>query len=102
MQRKRTRGELAPSHGFAERWLSAETVRVTPRALLRVIGSPPHSGEEVALVEAVGRQSVTRIMAFRYPLGASECVRGRLPLLKALRDELGPRFLAAAVQHLEV
>jgi len=26
--------------------------------LLRVIGSPPHSGEEVALVEAVGRQSV--------------------------------------------
>jgi hypothetical protein len=41
-------------------------------------------------------------MAFRYPLGASECVRGRLPLLKALRNELGPRFLVPAVQQLEV
>jgi hypothetical protein len=32
----------------------------------------------------------------------SECVRGRLPVLEALRDELGPLFLAPAVQHLEV
>jgi len=34
------------------------TDRPFAAALLRVIGSPPHSGEEVALVEAVGRQSV--------------------------------------------
>ena len=32
----------------------------------------------------------------------SECVRGRLPLPEALRDELGPLLLAPAVQHLEV
>ena len=32
----------------------------------------------------------------------SKCVRGRLPLAEALRDELGPLFLAPAVQHLEV
>ena len=32
----------------------------------------------------------------------SECVPGRLPLLEALRDELGPLLLAPAVQHLEV
>ena len=32
----------------------------------------------------------------------SERVRGRLPLPKALRDELGPLLLASAVQHLEV
>jgi hypothetical protein len=32
----------------------------------------------------------------------SECVRGRLPLLEALRDEPGPLLLAPAVQHLEV
>src|SRR5213083_2863217 len=32
----------------------------------------------------------------------SECVRGRLPLPEALRDELGPFLLAPALQHLEV
>jgi hypothetical protein len=32
----------------------------------------------------------------------SECVRGRLPLPEALRDELGALLLAPAVQHLEV
>src|SRR5947199_3287398 len=31
----------------------------------------------------------------------SECVRGRLPLPEALRDELGPFLLAPAMQHLE-
>src|SRR3954453_18348453 len=34
--------------------------------------------------------------------GSSEGVRGRLPLLEALRDELGALFLAAAVHDLEV
>jgi CBS-domain-containing membrane protein len=32
----------------------------------------------------------------------SECVRGRLPLPEALRDELGPLPLTPALQHLEV
>lgn len=32
----------------------------------------------------------------------SECVRGRFPILEALRDELSPLLLASAVQHLEV
>src|SRR5918997_2194564 len=32
----------------------------------------------------------------------SECVRGRLPLPEALRDELGTLLLAPTLQHLEV
>jgi hypothetical protein len=32
----------------------------------------------------------------------SECVRGRLPLAKALRDELSPLLFAPTVQHLQV
>ena len=32
----------------------------------------------------------------------SECVRGRLPLPEALRDEVGPLLLVSTVQHLEV
>ena len=32
----------------------------------------------------------------------SECVRGRLPLPEALRDEFGALILAPALQHLEV
>jgi Protein of unknown function (DUF3237) len=43
-----------------------------------------------------------RIMAFTLRGRCSECVRGRLPLPEALRDELGPLLLAPAVQHLEV
>src|SRR5439155_18987660 len=41
-------------------------------------------------------------MAFTLRGRCSECVRGRLPLPEALRDELGPLLLAPAVQHLEV
>jgi hypothetical protein len=40
--------------------------------------------------------------AFTLRGGLSECVRGRLPLPEALRDELGVLLLASAVQHLEV
>ena len=43
-----------------------------------------------------------RIMAFTLRGRCSECVRGRLPLPEALRDELGALLLAPAVQHLEV
>ena len=32
----------------------------------------------------------------------SECVRGRLPFAKALRDELSPLLFAPTVQHLQV
>jgi hypothetical protein len=38
----------------------------------------------------------------RNAVGRSECVRGRLPLPQALRDELGPLLHARAVQHLDV
>src|SRR5262249_38952023 len=38
----------------------------------------------------------------QFPYRRSECVRGRLPLLEALLDELSPFLLASAVQHLEV
>jgi hypothetical protein len=34
--------------------------------------------------------------------GCSECVRGRLPLAEALRDQFGPILFAPAVQHLKV
>jgi hypothetical protein len=43
-----------------------------------------------------------RIPTFTLRGRCSECVRGRLPLPEALRDELGALLLAAAVQHLEV
>src|SRR5207247_311923 len=96
VQRKRTRGELAPSHGFAERWLSAETVRVTP-VLCCASSAPRRTAARRSRSSRLSDVSPwARIMAFRYPLGASECVRGRLPLLKALRNELGPLLLAPA------
>src|SRR5690349_9098922 len=41
-------------------------------------------------------------MAFTPRGRCSECVRGRLPLPEALRDELGALFLASAVEHLKV
>ena len=47
-----------------------------------------------------GRSRLTRSFTLRGR--CSECVRGRLPLPEALRDELGPLLLAPAVQHLEV
>jgi hypothetical protein len=43
-----------------------------------------------------------RIMAFTLFGRCSECVRGRLPVPEALRDELGALLLAPAVQHLEL
>src|SRR6187549_3029154 len=42
------------------------------------------------------------MMTISRPGSTSERVRGRLPLLEALRDELGSLLLALAVQHLEV
>ena len=47
-----------------------------------------------------GRSRLTRSFTLRGR--CSECVRGRLPLPEALRDELGPLLLAPALQHLEV
>src|SRR5688572_7187366 len=41
-------------------------------------------------------------MAFTLRGRCSECVRGRLPLPEALRDQLGALLLAPAVQHLKV
>ena len=55
-----------------------------------------------ALVEGVERQSVSPILAFTLGGRCSECVRGRLPLPEALRDELGALLLAPALQRLEV
>ena len=51
---------------------------------------------------ADGSDREPRIMAFTLRGRCSECVRGRLPLPEALRDELGPLLLAPALQHLEV
>jgi hypothetical protein len=46
--------------------------------------------------------SRVRISPFTLRGRCSECLRGRLPLPEALRDELGALLLAPALQHLEV
>src|SRR5687767_10359771 len=71
------------------------------RIHLRVAGSLGIA----SIVTAVNRlawREPRMMMAFTRRGRRSECVRGRLPLPEALRDELGPLLLAPAVQHLEV
>lgn len=71
-----------------------------------VDGSSPSEGSAKAYVGAEkaadGSDREPRIVAFTLRGRCSECVRGRLPLPEALRDELGALLLAPAVQHLEV
>jgi uncharacterized membrane protein YraQ (UPF0718 family) len=64
----------------------------------------PLVGPAVAIGRAYagGSDQEPSIMAFALRGRCSECVRGRLPLPEAPRDELGALLLAPAVQHLEV
>ena len=77
--------------------------------LLTTLAEPPFGVDasrrwpEVAVMRReTNADDLSSPSAFTLRDWCSECVRGRLPLPEALRDELSPLLLASAVQHLEV
>ena len=86
------------------------TAGEVPPALVRPLLLPVTNSGIPAPTQALRRRRLRRLQWGRTAARVSaakrgrcsECVRGRLPLPEALRDELGPLLLAPAVQHLEV
>ena len=75
-----------------------------PPSLRRAVEAFYEEGHSAVLDEerSKDRSALTHIEDDAIRGGLSECVRGRLPLPEALRDELGVLLLASAVQHQEV
>jgi hypothetical protein len=65
-------------------------------------GWRPNPGADETVNVPTTSVAAASIMAFTLGGKCSECVRDRLPLPEALRDELSPLLLAPAVQHLEI
>src|SRR5947208_268526 len=91
-------GPLSQLAEVGERRLAARIV-LAERMPRRV----PTSASVEAHVEMRSRDGRSRLTrSFTLRARCSECVRGRLPLPEALRDEMGPLLFAPTVQHLEI